>query len=85
VLIGTIREPPEITSRGSHVEVSKYEADEDSIVATYRRARPGAGGDPPGASYRLERASACPDRVRPAGGRVLVYVDPRTTVVAANP
>jgi hypothetical protein len=39
VLIGTIREPPEITSRGSHVEVSKYEAEaeEDSMVATYRR------------------------------------------------
>src|SRR3954470_1422664 len=43
VLIGTIREPPEITSRGSQVEVSKYEAAGDSIVATYPQIRPGVG------------------------------------------
>ena len=46
VLIGTIREPPETTSRRSQVEVSKY-AEGLSILATYRRLRAVAASSPP--------------------------------------
>ncbi|MCW2648427.1 MAG: hypothetical protein JWP07_4536, partial [Pseudonocardiales bacterium] len=36
VLIGTIRDPPETTSRGSQVEVLKYESGGWLMTANYR-------------------------------------------------
>jgi hypothetical protein len=42
VLIGTIRDPPETTSRGSQVELSKYACKDWGILANYQHISTGS-------------------------------------------